>query len=329
MALKSKLLAGTIFLLVSLAFLFWIRPWSSNAAIETPLYGNVDVRELQLAFRTSGRLQSMNVEEGDLVATGDSLASLDSGPAEGNVKIADAELAHAEAQLASIRAGSRPQEIAQARAAVRDAQAAFDDAQRGAERQAQLLRTQSTSRTLLESAQTLRESAAARLVSAEEALALAAAGARPQDIKAAEALVAVVQAQRDQAARTLADTVLTAPTAGIISTRIYEPGSMLAIGQSVYTLALTDQLYVRAYAEEPMLSSIAPGTQVSIHTDNGARYTGQIGFISPSAEFTPKTVQTPELRTSLVYRLRILVKDADQGLRQGMPVTIVLPDVMP
>lgn len=327
MALKHKPIAAGILILAVVTVLLWLKPWSTDQANNNDLYGNVDVREVQLGFRTGGRLQSMQVEEGDAVNAGDSLAALDSGPAEELLAIADAELARAEAQLTSVRAGARPQEIAQARAAVREAQAAFDDAQRGAERQVQLLRTQSTSRTQADTARAMRDSAAARLASAEEALALAEAGARIEDIKSAEAAVAVSRARRDQAVTAVGDTVLKAPSAGIVLTRAREPGSMLASGQSVYVLALTDHVFVRAYAEEAMLSRVVPGTRVDIRTDSGGRYTGQVGFVSPTAEFTPKTVQTPELRTALVYRLRIVVTDGDEGLRQGMPVTVVLPDV--
>lgn len=324
---RSKLIAGSIGVLAAAALWFWLRPWSPDESTADLLYGNVDVREVQLAFRASGRLQSMLVEEGDAVSAGDSLATLERGPAEENLAIADAELARAEAQLNGVRAGARPQEVAQARAAVRDAQAAFDDAQRGAERQVQLLRTQSTSRTQADTAQALRDSAAARLASAEEALALTEAGARIEDINAAEAAVAVSRARRDQAVTAVGDTILKSPSSGIVLTRAREPGSMLANGQSVYVLALTDNVFVRAYADEKTLARVIPGTRVEIQTDSGGHYSGQVGFVSPSAEFTPKTVQTPELRTALVYRLRILVTDANEGLRQGMPVTIVLPEM--
>lgn len=327
MTRKPRLIAIGVVLIAVLALLAWFKPWSVDEVSSPVLYGNVDVREVALGFRASGRLASMLVEEGDAISAGDPLATLDSRPAEENLAIADAELARSEAQLGSLRAGARPQEIAQARAAVRDAQAAFDDAQRGAERQQQLLRTQSTSRTQADSARALRDSAAAKLASAEEALALAEAGARDEDIRAAEAAVAVSNARRDQAITAVQDTTLYAPSTGVVLTRVREPGSMLTVGQPVYVLALTDRVFVRAYADETTLSRVVPGTQVHISTDSGGRYTGQVGFVSPTAEFTPRTVQTPELRTALVYRLRILVTDADEGLRQGMPVTIVLPDV--
>jgi HlyD family secretion protein len=102
------------------------------------------------------------------------------------------------------------------------------------------------------------------------------------------------------------------------------------VGQAVYAIALTDRVYVRAYVDESRLGVVAPGAQVTICTDSSEHtYTGQIGFVSQQAEFTPKIVQTPELRTDLVYRLRIVVTDADEQLRQGMPVTIVSPPKIP
>ena len=327
MKLKKGPLAVGIVLVVALALMAWFKPWSVASTTGNQLYGNVDVREVSLGFRAAGRLAQMLHEEGDVVNAGDLLATIDSGPAKENLAIVDAELASAEAQLNSVRAGARPQEIAQARAAVRAAQASFDDAERGAARQAQLLKTQSTSRTQADTAQALRDSAAAQLASAKEALALLEEGARMEDIKAAEATVAVSQARRQQAVTAVEDTLLKAPSTGVVLTRAREPGSMLSTGQTVYVLALTDKLFVRAYADETTLARVVPGTRVKISTDSGGNYTGQVGFVSPSAEFTPKTVQTPELRTALVYRLRILVTDADEGLRQGMPVTVALPDV--
>lgn len=303
-----------------------LRPWADSDTSSNLLYGNVDLREVQLGFRTSGRLETMTVDEGDTVAPGDVLATLDPEPAREALAGADAKLAQAKAQLAALRAGARPQEIAQAQARVRGARATFTNAQAEAAREESLLRTQSTSPRTVDTARAARDSAAAALESAEEALALLQAGARAEDIMASEAAVAVAASQRAQAATTVSDTNLVAPSPGIVFTRAREPGSFVQAGQTVYAIALTESVYVRAYVDEPRLGFVAPGSRVTIQTDSTTRnYTGQIGFVSPQAEFTPKSVQTPELRTDLVYRLRIIVTDADEGLRQGMPVTIMLP----
>ncbi|MGE4305820.1 MAG: HlyD family efflux transporter periplasmic adaptor subunit, partial [Novosphingobium sp.] len=131
------------------------------------------------------------------------------------------------------------------------------------------------------------------------------------------------QAARAQAATALADTTLLAPSTGTIIARVREPGSMVVSQSPVYSLSLDRPVYVRAYVGESDLGRIAPGMRVRVRSDSSDKtYQGQIGFISPRAEFTPKTVETTDLRTDLVYRLRIVVTNADAALRQGMPVTI-------
>ena len=136
------------------------------------------------------------------------------------------------------------------------------------------------------------------------------------------------QAALAQAKLDLHDTVLTAPSDGTLMTRAVEPGTMLNAGGTVLTLSLTHPVWVRAYVDEKNLGQAQPGREVLLYTDSrpDKPYHGKIGFVSPSAEFTPKTVETPDLRTDLVYRLRIVVTDADDALRQGMPVTVQFGD---
>ena len=137
------------------------------------------------------------------------------------------------------------------------------------------------------------------------------------------------KAQLAQARTDLGDTVLTSPSAGTVLTRVREPGAIVTAGDVVYTISLDNPVWVRTYVIEPDLGRVYPGCKVLVATDSGSRYEGQVGFISPRAEFTPKTVETAALRTDLVYRLRIIVNAPDQGLRQGMPVTISIPREKP
>jgi HlyD family secretion protein len=115
-----------------------------------------------------------------------------------------------------------------------------------------------------------------------------------------------------------------APTDGIILSRIREPGTVVNPTDPVYTLSVCSPVWVRAFVSEPELGQIYYGMNATIHTDSGKTYTGQIGFISPVAEFTPKTVETTQLRTDLVYRLRVIADNPDRYLKQGMPVTVKL-----
>jgi HlyD family secretion protein len=110
-------------------------------------------------------------------------------------------------------------------------------------------------------------------------------------------------------------------------TRVIEPGTVVLPAAAVYSVAIDGEVWVRAFAPEPLLARLAPDAVVTLSTDSGKTYRGRIGYVSPAAEFTPKTVETPELRTQLVYRLRIRVENPDDGVRQGMPVTIRLADV--
>lgn len=287
------------------------------------LYGNVDIREVQLAFRQSGRIAQMAFEEGDTVTAGTRMASLDAQPFREALAAAEASVQVAQAELDKLRRGLRPQEIVQAEAAVHQASAVATEAERNFRRQSDLLPTGASSQRTVDAARAARDEAVARLKAARAALSQAREGFRREDIAAGEARLAAAQAARAQAATALADTVLVAPSAGTVIARVREPGSMVASQSTVYSLSLDTPVYVRAYIGEPDLGRIAPGTQVLVKSDSSDRlYQGQIGFISPRAEFTPKTVETTDLRTDLVYRLRIVIDEPDASLRQGMPVTI-------
>ncbi|EOC0572058.1 HlyD family secretion protein [Cronobacter sakazakii] len=270
-----------------------IAGWRWYAARHTPLtlYGNVDIRTVNLSFRVSGRLASLAVDEGDAVRAGQPLGDLDPTPQQNALRQAQANVAAARAKYDLTVAGFRDEEIAQAAAAVHQAQAAYDYAQNFYQRQQGLWRTKVISANDLENARSARDQAQAELAQAQ------------------------LNAQ---------DTRLVSPSDGTILTRAVEPGSMLNAGSTVFTLSLTRPVWIRAYIDEVNLGRAVPGSHILIYTDGrpDKPYHGQIGFVSPTAEFTPKTVETEDLRTDLVYRLRIVVNDADDALRQGMPVTL-------
>lgn len=289
------------------------------------LYGNVDIREVQLAFRQPGRISEMMFNEGDTITRGTPIALLDDQPYQDALASAEASMQVAQAELTKLRRGLRPQEITQAQEALKQAKAIALNAERNFQRQSSLLTSGASSRRTVDAARAARDQATAGVESAEATLSLATEGFREEDITAAEAHLAAAQAARAQAATALADTELLAPSNGTVIARVREPGSMVGSQDTVYSLSLDKPVYVRAYIGEPNLGRIAPGTAVRVTSDSSDKvYHGQVGFISPRAEFTPKTVETTDLRTDLVYRLRIVINadDSDQGLRQGMPVTI-------
>ena len=181
-----------------------------------------------------------------------------------------------------------------------------------------------TSADALEDARTARNQAQANLQAAKDKLSQYLSGNRPQEIEQAKADVAQSEAALAQAQLNLQDATLVSPSAGTVLTRAVEPGTMLGAGGTVFTLSLTRPVWVRAYVNETSLNRAVPGTELEIYTDGrpDKPYHGKIGFVSPTAEFTPKSVETPDLRTDLVYRLRVIVTDADDALRRGMPVTL-------
>ncbi|SDK03513.1 secretion protein HlyD [Aliiruegeria lutimaris] len=294
------------------------------------LYGNVDVRTVDLAFRVGGRISEMPVEEGDRVAAGDVLARLDPVPLQQTLAAAEAQVAAAQAALDKAVAGNRPQEIAQAEALVDQRKAALDRSELAFHRFGRLVKSDAISQAELDTAEAGFLEARAMLSSAEQALSLVRAGTRAEDIAAAEAALSAALAARDQAKTALEDATLTAVQDGFVLTRAREPGAIVAAGGTVYTIAIDRPVRIRAYVPEPDLGMVVPGRAVEVTTDSTDRvYHGTIGFISPTAEFTPKSVQTPSLRTDLVFRLRIIVEDPDDALRQGMPVTVLVPEVNP
>lgn len=288
------------------------------------LHGNVDIREVNLGFRVAGRIAEVARDEGDAVKAGEVIARLDAEPYRREAEEARGQAASLRARLQLLEAGNRPQEIAQARALVREREVTSANAQRLFKRQEELLASKTVSVQEWDDAQARYREAEARLKSAREQLALLEAGFRSEEIAQARADLTRSEAALASAELRLSDTVLMAPSDGVVITRAQEPGAIVQAGATVLTVSLTRPVWVRAYIPEPSLGRIHPGTNVRVYTDSrpDQPYLGQIGYISPRAEFTPKNVETTELRTSLVYRLRVVVTNADEGLRQGMPVTV-------
>jgi HlyD family secretion protein len=311
--------------LAAIAALIYVR-WGRVSADELVLYGNVDVREVDLAFNESDRVTRMLVEEGDAVVAGQLLAELDSARLEHAMLEAKARAAGQRSVLARLQHGSRPEEIQRARADVTSAKAELRDARSTSARFAQAVKTGAASKKDTQDALTGLQTARARLDRAQQNLDLAIAGPRTEDIQAAEAQLRADENALELAEHRLADTKLYAPATGVVLTRIIEPGTVVLPNSPVYTIALTDPVWVRTYISETILGRVYSGMKAHITSDSfpDRSYSGWVGFISPTAEFTPKPVETPDLRTSLVYRSRVYVDNPDHALRQGMPVTVTL-----
>ncbi|HHQ13653.1 MAG TPA: HlyD family efflux transporter periplasmic adaptor subunit, partial [Chromatiales bacterium] len=219
---------------------------------------------------------------------------------------------------------SRPEEIDKGRADVAAAKARAKAARDTWHRLQRLVDRKLASPDEVETAHSMADAAQAEVKAAEASLRLLLIGPREEDIAAARAELAAREAALALAEQHLADAELHAPAPGIIRDRILEPGDMVTPQTPVLTLAFNDPVWVRAYLPEPLLGRVRPGMHADILTDSypGQRYAGWVGYISPTAEFTPKNVETPELRTRLVYQLRVFACNPEQQLRLGMPATV-------
>ncbi|WP_169603692.1 efflux RND transporter periplasmic adaptor subunit [Methylococcus geothermalis] len=325
---KKILLFGLCALSTGLAAAYW--PWKTggDSASELTLYGNMDIREVDLGFGVDGPIDQVLVEEGDRVEAGQTLAILEQDAFLDAVQAAEATLKLAEARLAEGVHGPRPQEIERGRATVQAAEAALANAALIHSRRVSLIdaHERAASREEADTTNAERLVAEADLKKAREDLALLLEGTRREQLDQQRAEVEAQRANLALLRYRLGRATLKAPTAGVIRTRILEPGAVVTANSPVFTLALTDPKWCRAYVNESDLGKIRLGLPARITTDSypGKSYRGWVGYISPVAEFTPKAVETPELRTSLVYQARVYTCDPDQELRLGMPATVTL-----
>ena len=288
------------------------------------LHGNVEVRQVNLGFKVAGRIDKLNVDEGDRVHTGEVLASLEKVYFDDTLAQMQAQLDQAAANYDKLKAGNRPEEIAQAKALVAEREATLTNATITRSRAEALLKTPAGSQKTFDDAQAAERQAQASLNSAREAARLQEIGFRVEDIALAKSQFDQRKADFAVAKRQLEDADLIAPSDGVVLSRVREVGAIVQAGETVFVLSLISPVWVRSYVSEPNLPRVKPGMEVSVHTDmpGGKVYTGKVGFISTAAEFTPKTVETNELRTALVYRIRVVVDGTADELRQGMPVTV-------
>lgn len=298
--------------------------------------GTAEATEVRLSFKIPGRISVINFDEGDKVQQGDLAAGLDKTDEKLAVSSAEANLAFNNAALAEVLAGSRKQEIKNAKAALDMAQAAvkkaaseLEQAKTDKVRFEKLFaekgvseRTYELYQTAYEKALHSHEEAKASETRAKETLSLTIEGARSEAIDKAKALVSVAEESLKQAQQKLDYTSLTAPISGSVISRTAEPGEFIQTGAAVLTIADIKNLWIRGYVSENYLGKVKLGQRVIIKSDSypGKTYEGKISYISDEAEFTPKTVQTYNERINYMYMIKVTVDNSSLELKEGMPV---------
>jgi HlyD family secretion protein len=313
-------------LTVVLGIRWFLQAKGNQSASELRIYGNIDIRKANLAFNEQERIDQVLVEEGDRVTEGQVLARQQTNRLEAQIREIQAKIAAQQEVVKRFEAGTRPQEIEQARAEVAAARAQVKNTMKSYERIRQTSGAGATSQQALDNIRAQLDVDQAQLTVKEKALNLALEGPRKEDVAAAKNNLETLKASLSLLKIRLADMTLTSPSAGVIQNRILEPGEMASANRPVVTMALTDPKWVRAYVPEPNLGRINLGMKAEILSDSfpNQKFEGWIGFISPVAEFTPKTVETEDLRTKLVYEVRVYVHDSKDLLRLGMPVTVIV-----
>ncbi|KRG67296.1 membrane protein [Stenotrophomonas terrae] len=326
---KPVLVVAAAVVVLAVLLLWW---WSSRdkpADGVLQLQGNVDIRQVSLAFDGSGRVQEVRVEEGDKVKAGEVLATFDTQTLQLQADQAKAQIQTQQQSVARLRNGARPQEVIQARsqlaAAQADAARAAQDLQR-LQGVAAATAGRGVSAVEMDRARSAAKVAAANAELQRQGLALVEQGPRKEDIAAAEAQLQAADAQLALLQHQISQGQLKAPVAAVVRSRLVEVGDMVSPQRAAFALALTQPKWVRVFASETELGRIRSGQRAQVFSDShpDKPVAGKVGFISSVAEFTPKSVQTEELRTSLVYEVRVVVDDAHDQLRLGQPVSVRL-----
>ncbi|HIU91888.1 MAG TPA: efflux RND transporter periplasmic adaptor subunit [Candidatus Limenecus avicola] len=274
--MKKRAIVAILILLIIAAAVCLLTKKKPNPD-ELTLYGNIEIRQVDLSFQVPGQISLMLKEEGDSVKKGELVALLDDRDYKSNLEKAAAD-------------------VLKTSALSKDASSKYA-------RQAPLCADSTVSKQECDTLLNTKNKTKA-------------------DYDAAVAQKTFAKNQLDY-------TKIYAPDDGTITVRVQEPGATVNKGQVVYTIAKTKPVWIRAYVNESDLGNIKYGMKARVLTDSkdpktgqNREYEGRIGYISPVAEFTPKTVESTDLRTDLVYRIRVYVDEIDDFLRQGMPTTI-------
>lgn len=321
--MKKKLTIALIILLISfISYKIYSNIFLKNENNLT-FYGNIDTRTVNVGFRFLGKIENITKDEGEIVKKDEILVKLDTASLEKSLEELNEKIFASKLELSKLQTGYRQEEILEAKAAMEEAIENLNKTKDTYNRQTNLFKTKSTSEENFTISQLNYKQALATLDKAKALYELRKNGYRDEDIKIQESNLKSLEIQAEKLKIDLNDSIIKAPVDGVILTRFKEIGAITNAGENILEIAKTDEFWVRAYIDEKNLGNIKPGLKMSIQTDSRSEnYEGVIGFISPVAEFTPKNIETQELRADLVYSFRVIVKNPDDKIRQGMPVTL-------
>ncbi len=286
---------------------------------EIVVSGHVEATEVRVSTKIAGRVEATAFEEGSDVTKGQELARIDTVDLRLALDAARAEEKQASAELRLRIAGTREEDVAEARAQADRAEAELEGAERELERMAGLLASGSGTTKSRDEALTRRDVARAGLEAARERLNKLVAGSRREEIDQARARLEAARVRIAQLEQQIKDAVIASPVDGVVSEKLAEPGELLGTGTGVAVVSDLAGAWLNVYVGEPSLARIRIGQSVEVKTDDGQIRKGQISFVASEAEFTPKNVQTEDERVKLVFRVKIRLFNDDRMFKPGMP----------
>lgn len=293
---------------------------SREASVPIHASGHIEATEVRLAAKAAGRLVELRPREGDVVRTGEVVARFDTVDLSLELTRAEAELQRADAMLRLVLAGSRAEDVRQAREQLAAAGDELDAADRDLTRLEGLAARGTATLKARDDARTRRDKAQRGVAAAQATLDRVLAGPRPQEIEAASAQRDVAAAQVAVVRQRLADATVLAPSDGVITARSAEPGEVLGAGAPLAVLTDLARPWLTVYVDEPHLAQVRLGGRVEVRVDGRAQaFSGTVSYVSEVAEFTPKNVQTPEERAKLVFKVKIALDNSDGVFKPGMP----------
>lgn len=288
--------------------------------------GNIELTEVQVSFKSAGRVLERLVDEGQQVNRGDVVARLEDVELYQALKSAEAEEAAQAANLAELEAGSRRQEVAQGEALLARAEAEAARLEADYRRSRALLEKEVIPRREFDAVRAQAEQARANVRERKEALSLLRQGPRREKIAAARANHEAARARVAAAKERLSHATLVAPITGVVLSKSVEPGEQVSAGTPVVTLGDLRDCWLKGYIPETELARVKLGQRARVTVDGlpAKVFEGKVSFISSQAEFTPKSVQTQKERVKLVYRVKVALANPEQELKPGMPADAVI-----
>jgi HlyD family secretion protein len=319
--MKKKIIPVVLLILIGGGAWYYFSNQKPRNTNEIRVSGNIEITDAALSFKIPGRVIERTISEGNIVKKDQIAAKLDDVDLKQQLDLRNAELNAARASLKELQAGSRPDEIGQAQAALTRVQSEATKSKQDYERQKKLFDREVISQQELENAQANYETSQARVTEASKSLKLVQEGPRVEKIEQAKAQVEAAEKAVDLAQTQLQYATLTSPMDGVVLSQNVEAGEYVSPGTPIVTVGKLDSVWLRAFIDETDLGRVHVGQSVRVKTDTYPNkvYDGKVSFISSESEFTPKTVQTDKERVKLVYRIKIDVANPNMELKPGMP----------